>query len=382
MDIILASLLPSYETLMDATITSLEECGCPVNSDNIIRILKSHYDKKKAMSTTQEDEAFVGTSQKKQDVCHNCQKKGHTKENCWGKGGGKEGQGHFQKKKEKKSKKKKKGKDNANVAEESDSDNADDSIAFMNFDCTALIKDNSGATEILDTGASSHMTPYKELLVDYKKFSKPRQVRAVNKGTFEALGTGMLVLPTKIQGINIAVSLKDTLYAPKIAFTLISIGRGDNAGYQTVFSHQKCIVKDSAGKTLIDAPKFHGLYRLDHEPANITDCPAIPAIEMHKKLAHTSYKSIKYLFDHGMVLALQVKPGDKAVSCDVCIKAKITCKSFPKYPKDRASNIGDKVYWNVWGPARHPTIDKKTYYVSFTDDFSRESVIYLMRTED
>jgi hypothetical protein len=65
MDIILASLPPSYENLMDATITSLEECGCPVNADNIIRILKSHYDKKKAMSTTHEDEAFVGTSQKK-----------------------------------------------------------------------------------------------------------------------------------------------------------------------------------------------------------------------------------------------------------------------------------------------------------------------------
>jgi hypothetical protein len=140
MDIILASLPPSYENLMDATLTSLEECGCPVNADNIIHILKSHYDKKKAMFATQEDEAFVGTSQKKQDVCPNCQKKGHTKEDCWGKGGRKKGQGPFQKKKEKKSKKKKKGKDKANVAEESDSDKEDDSIAFMNFNCVALIK--------------------------------------------------------------------------------------------------------------------------------------------------------------------------------------------------------------------------------------------------
>jgi hypothetical protein len=48
---------------------TLEECGHPVNADNVIRILKSHYDKKKALSTTQEDQAFVGSSQKKQDVC-------------------------------------------------------------------------------------------------------------------------------------------------------------------------------------------------------------------------------------------------------------------------------------------------------------------------
>ena len=57
-----------------------------------------------------------------------------------------------------------------------------------------------------------------------------------DKGTFEALGSGMLVMPIKICGRDVNVMLKDTLYVPDIAFTLISIGKCNDAGYQTMFT--------------------------------------------------------------------------------------------------------------------------------------------------
>ena len=97
---------------------------------------------------------FVGTS-KKVVICTNCKKKEHIKENCWAKGGGKEGQGPCQKKQSKP--KKKKGKMKVNGANESSSNEPDEPITFINFDCTALIKDSTGTTQILDTGASSHI---------------------------------------------------------------------------------------------------------------------------------------------------------------------------------------------------------------------------------
>ena len=115
-----------------------------MDPDIIIRVLKAQYDKCKTLST------FVSTS-KKVVVCTNCKKKGHMKENCQAKGGRKEGQGPCQKKPSKS--KKKKGKAKANIANESSSDELDEPIAFMNFDCAALIKDGTGTTQILDTGA-------------------------------------------------------------------------------------------------------------------------------------------------------------------------------------------------------------------------------------
>ena len=44
--------------------------------------------------------------------------------------------------------------------------------------------------------------------------------------------------------------------------------------------------------------------------------------------------------------------------------------------------MGDRIYSDIWGPSRHQTIDKKFYYVSFTNNYSRESVNYLMKTKD
>ena len=109
------------------------------------------------------------------------------------------------------------------------------------------------------------MTPHKNLLNNYQTFSKQRSIRGADKGTFDALGTGHLKLNTQVGERSVDIQLKDTLYAPKIAFTLISIGRCDDAGYHTEFSHQKCVIRSANGKTLLQAPKLHGLYRLDNE---------------------------------------------------------------------------------------------------------------------
>ena len=49
---------------------------------------------------------------------------------------------------------------------------------------------------------------------------------------------------------------------------------------------------------------------------------------------------------------------------------------------NKLKKVGEKVYSDIWGPSRHLTTDKKSYYVSFIDDYSRELVIYLMSSKD
>ena len=49
---------------MNALTTSLEEVGKPIEINSIIRILKSQYDKKKSLSTTQEEQGFLGAPSK------------------------------------------------------------------------------------------------------------------------------------------------------------------------------------------------------------------------------------------------------------------------------------------------------------------------------
>ena len=53
---------------------------------------------------------------------------------------------------------KRKGKKKRNAAEESTSNRkTDESVAFINSNCVAFIQDSSGATVIIDTGASCHI---------------------------------------------------------------------------------------------------------------------------------------------------------------------------------------------------------------------------------
>ena len=55
---------------------------------------------------------------------------------------------------------------------------------------------------------------------------------------------------------------------------------------------------------------------------------------------------------------------------------------LPKKSGKWAKKLVEKVYSDIWGPSRHPTIDEKTYYVSFINNYSRESIIYLMNSKD
>jgi hypothetical protein len=54
MDIILSLLPPSYELMMNPLIMLLEECKKPVKPENIIRVLKAQYDKRKAFRSSQD----------------------------------------------------------------------------------------------------------------------------------------------------------------------------------------------------------------------------------------------------------------------------------------------------------------------------------------
>jgi hypothetical protein len=90
-----------------------------------------------------------------------------------------------------------------------------------------------------------------------------------NKGIFNALGVGTMILPEQINGKN-KIILKDTLYMPDIAFKLISIRKCDNAGYKMPFVGQKYIIKNKKDTILLQAPKYCGLYQVDHQPTQFT----------------------------------------------------------------------------------------------------------------
>ena len=83
-----------------------------------------------------------------------------------------------------------------------------------------------------------------------------------------------------------------------------------------------------------------------------------------------------------MILGIELESIGDRITCNTCIKSNITHKPRPKEPGKCAKKLSEKVYSDVWGPLRYLMIDKKLYYISFINDYSRESVIYLMNSKD
>ena len=44
--------------------------------------------------------------------------------------------------------------------------------------------------------------------------------------------------------------------------------------------------------------------------------------------------------------------------------------------------MGDEIHSDLWGPAPVETINRKQYFISFTDDYSRYTNIYFLSTKD
>ena len=69
-------------------------------------------------------------------------------------------------------------------------------------------------------------------------------------------------------------------------------------------------------------------------------------------------------------------------ACDSCEYAKTTRKPIGKErDPPRRENLGDEVHTDLWGPSPVQTPGHSQYYVSFTDDHTRYTTLYLQKTK-
>jgi hypothetical protein len=83
------------------------------------------------------------------------------------------------------------------------------------------------------------------------------------------------------------------------------------------------------------------------------------------------------LIEQKIVLGLKLDGKSEPTFCSTCAKAKPTQKPIPKERAEYTSRaLGDKIHSDVWGPATPQSYNGKSYYVSFTDDYTRWTTIY------
>uniref|UniRef100_A0A803LDU0 Retrovirus-related Pol polyprotein from transposon TNT 1-94-like beta-barrel domain-containing protein n=1 Tax=Chenopodium quinoa TaxID=63459 RepID=A0A803LDU0_CHEQI len=114
-------------------------------------------------------------------------------------------------------------------------DDASSSVSLASSDeigdALILSVDSPIASWILDSGASFHSSPCKEIFQNFKsdKFGK---VYLVNDGLLDIVGKGDVMIKTSSGS---SWKLEDVRYIPKLRKNLISVGQLDSSGFETMF---------------------------------------------------------------------------------------------------------------------------------------------------
>jgi hypothetical protein len=108
--------------------------------------------------------------------------------------------------------------------------------------------------ELIDSGCTCHMSPYKEDFTCLKNIP-PKPFRAANKQHFCVTGQGQLEIEVPNDANPSTLLLHEVLYSPEVGYTLVSVGKLDDLGFDVCFHGGTCTISSPDGTQVARVPK-------------------------------------------------------------------------------------------------------------------------------
>lgn len=277
--VILRSLPPSYDPTVSSLTYSYEANDKALTPTAIIRMALHEQERRSLRKSIAAEER---KNKRKNIECYNCRKEGHYRSECRAKGGGKEGQRPRRLRKDENPKNK--GKDTSNSTKESTNTAAEETLedglwtvivdadeaseennSYDNFKLSALtdsatLSSAKPEVELYVSSASQHISPFPHRFTNLRSIP-PRPITTANSRVFYAIGTGDIKIDVPNGMSSTPITLKNTLYAPDMGQTVVSISRIVAAGYSVAFEGKSCKIKNKSGDVIGDIPASpNGLY--------------------------------------------------------------------------------------------------------------------------
>ena len=383
---VIGSLPESYDML----VTALEACSEIPNMESITeKIIQEERKIKEKQKVRREEQAHASQRFKPDDRrCFYCNQSGHIKKFCK----------KFLEDQEEKRKKEKANivelgprktpKSRQVVKQEEDSSSESDSCGFIAADNHALSSETNGKKKdwIVDSGATNPMSNDKKWFKGkLKKLKDPEMIKVGDGAYVKACYEGTVELKVRIsENEIIKYTMRNTLYAPDLAYNLLSVSKASKCNQTVVFKGDECKITDSEGKLLVIAKQIGELYFVDCETKDESKfaCTAVEPSKIsnnkiwHSRFGHLGGKNLSKLMEDNLVEGLEYKQsGDKEV-CKPCVEGKHHKQKFPKVGGTRASEVLELVHTDVCGKMETESLSGKEYFISFIDDKSRHTWTY------
>ena len=118
-----------------------------------------------------------------------------------------------------------------------------------------------------------------------------------------------------------------------------------------------------------------------HSPRPVSRCLSARVQDnnwlWHCRYGHLNFSGLKTLYQKNMVIGLPPIQLQTDI-CDECTVGKQPCDSFPTAPAWRAEHILELVHSDLCGPINPASCSGKRYFLTFIDDYSRKTWVYLL----
>ena len=312
-------------------------------------------------------EGCAGCGSKNPKICSHCGKNGHTASQCW------ELNPQLKMQRDRRIEKRA-------LMTRNDAPKKDDSSEFYCLMGKEL-EVNESCSWYIDSGASAHMSNNRSVFTSFQQIS-PVKVELGNRSTVTAIGKGSVQMRLQVDDRITKCLFQNVLYIPNLGFQLISVPIMDKRGFTTEFGHGRVKITRKGKTIATGSMSKSGLYVLDKSPKTVQRDRALAASLKiwHHRLAHVNPAGIEQMIKKNVVKGAKLLPGTfDAKICHGCVLGKGHRDSFPKHSMSRTNRVLEIVHSDVVGPLEIPSIGGSRYFITFIDDYSKWTVVYMMR---
>jgi histone deacetylase 1/2 len=230
-----------------------------------------------------------------------------------------------------------------------------------------------------DSGATNHITSELDKMTVRDKYSGNEQVHNASGKGMSISNIGHTVFHTPSSKLY----LNNILHVPSSAKSLVSVHKlaKDNNAFLE-FHPNFFLVKDQETKRILHHGRCKGgLYPLIPSEEKIESKHEVFGVHVpstslwHSRLGHPATPIVQKILSSNKLPCASSKNAESI--CDSCQRA--NSHQLPYSVSNKISSAPlDLIYSDVWGPAPI-SVGSYSYYVSFIDDYSKYTWIYLLK---
>nr|GEX26015.1 putative ribonuclease H-like domain-containing protein [Tanacetum cinerariifolium] len=231
------------------------------------------------------------------------------------------------------------------------------------------------------TGNMSYLSDFEELNSRYVAFgSNPKGGKISSKGKIR---TGKL-------------DFDDVYFVKELKFNLFSVSQMCDKKNSVLFTNTECLVLSPEFKlpdenqVMLRVPRENNMYNVDLKnivpSGDLTYLFAKATLDesnlWHKRLGHINFKTLNKLVKGNLVRGLRIKVFENDHTCVACKKGKQHRASCKTKHVSSVNQPLQRLHMDLFGPTFVKRLNKKSYCLVVTDDYSMFTWVFFLATKD